>query len=102
VITHRLMPHCASSFRPWPSSVMEGLEGLALLADVEPAVGQHAVDIEERQPHADAQPGALGAQQQLGREVQAPAPSDDLRPHQVVRVQRAHQHAIGVGPPAHC
>jgi hypothetical protein len=43
---------------------VEALEGLARLADVQPAVRQHAIDVEERHAHR------LGSQQQLGRKLQ--------------------------------
>ena len=42
----------------------EGLEGLALLADVDAAIGEHAVDVEDRDAHA------LRREQELGRELQ--------------------------------
>ena len=45
----------------------EGLDGFAVLADVEPPVGQHAIDVEDR--GLQAQAAALRAQQQLGRKA---------------------------------
>ena len=64
VITTGVMPPRASSLRPWPSRRAEGLEGLALLADVDAAIGEHAVDVEDRDAHA------LRREQELRRELQ--------------------------------
>ena len=67
VTTIGTMPPRASSFRPWPSSVENALNDLAGCADVDAAVGEHAVDVEDRR--ADAAPGPPRAQQQAGREA---------------------------------
>ena len=47
-MTTGAMPPCASSLRPWPSRCWKRLERLAVLADVDAAVGEHAVDVEDR------------------------------------------------------
>ena len=55
----------------------ERLEGLALLADVDPAIGEDAVDIEDRR--GDALAGAARRQQQLGGEGQRRGPVFHVR-----------------------
>ena len=67
VTTIGTMPPAESSFRPWPSSVANALTSFAVGADVDAAVGEHAVDVEDRRADARRRPPAR-SEQQLGRE----------------------------------
>ena len=66
-------PALGQQLEPVAVEGRERLEGLALLADVDPAVGEDAVDIEDRR--GDALARAARRQQQLGGEGQRRGPA---------------------------
>ena len=63
-MTAGVMPALLQQLQAEAVQDVEALERLALLGEVQAAVGQHAVDVEEGDAHA------LGREQQLGRETQ--------------------------------
>jgi hypothetical protein len=73
----RRPPPPISSLMPWPSRHMEDLERLAPRREVQAAVGEHAVDVQDQEfdPRQAASPCA---------------PSNHTRAQQIVHVERAH------------
>jgi hypothetical protein len=68
VITTGSMPPCAQQLQPVAVQRGEGLDRLAVLADVDAPVSEHAVHVEEGDLHAEFRP--LRTQQQRRGEVQ--------------------------------
>ena len=79
-----LTPDCASSFRPRPSRLKKAFSHVAFGAEVEAAVGHHAIDVEAHQ--ADFCAACVKTRS-----------SDHLGAEQVVHVEGADQLAGGVG-----